>query len=160
MIEKGDIFVITYEQLLIEADCDNLIIKEKNLPISKGRIKGNRIAIRRGLTEIEKKCVLAEELGHYYTGCGNILDQSSASNRKQESHGRAHAYNRLVGLLGIIDAYKNNCTSISESAEYLRVSEDFLAEALSYYKSKYGISVNVDNYVIFFEPYIGVLELI
>ncbi len=149
----------TYEDLLMEADAQNLITKEKNLPVSKGRIKGKRIAIKKGLTEKEKKCILAEELGHYYTGCGDILDQSSVLNRKQERRGRIHAYNRLVSLMDIISAYENKCKSISESAEYLDVPEDFLADTLSYYKAKYGTSVNVDRYVIFFEPYLAVLVL-
>ena len=149
----------TYEELLIEADNNNLITREKNLPISKGRIKGNRIAIKRGLAEREKTCVMAEELGHYYTGTGDILDQSSVSNRKQELHGRIHAYNRLVGLIGIIDAYKHKCQSLYETAKHLEIPEDFLKEALLYYKSKYGVSVKLDNYVIFFEPSIAVLEL-
>ena len=70
------------------------------------------------------------------------------------------AYNRLVGLMGIIDSYKNHCKSLTESAEYLSVPEEFLNEALSYYKSKYGISVTIDNYVIYFEPSLGVLELV
>lgn len=151
--------MVTYEQLLMESSENNIITKEKNLPVSKGRIKGNRIAINKNLTELEKKCVLAEELGHYYTGTGNILDQSSVTNRKQEMHGRVHAYNRLVGLIGIIDAYKAHCQNLSESARHLDVPEDFLSEAISYYKRKYGTSVTVDNYTIFFEPYIGVLEL-
>ena len=102
---------------------------------------------------------MAEELGHYYTGTGDILDQSSVSNRKQELRGRAYAYNKLVGLMGIIDAYNANCTTLYESAEYLNVTEEFLEEALSYYKSKYGISTKIDNYIIFFEPTIAVLEL-
>ncbi len=55
----------TEEELLIEADDHNLITKEKPLRAGKGRIKGNRIAIQKGLTEAEKKCVLAEELGHW-----------------------------------------------------------------------------------------------
>lgn len=152
--------MITYEQLLIDADNNNIITKEKNLPISKGRIKGNRIAIKEGLTETEKKCVMAEELGHYYTGYGNILDQSAVSNRKQELHGRIYAYNKLIGLMGIVDAYKNHCTSISESAEFLDVTEEFLNDALNHYKSKYGRYVIVDNYAIFFEPNIAIFELI
>lgn len=152
--------MITYEQLLMEADNNNLITKEKNLPISRGRIKGNRIAINKNLTEKEKKCVMAEELGHYHTGCGDILDQSSITNRKQERYGRIYSYNKLVGLLGIIDAFKHNCTSLSESAEHLDVTEEFLNEAVSYYRSKYGASVTIDNYTIFFEPYIAVLELV
>ncbi len=59
----------------------------------------------------------------------------------------------------IIDAYKNSCTTLSEASEYLDVTEEFLEESLSYYKSKYGISVKIDNYTIFFEPYLAVLEL-
>ena len=151
--------MVTYEELLMESSENNIITKEKNLPVSKGRIKGNRIAIRKDLTETEKKCVLAEELGHYYTGIGNILDQSSISNRKQEMRGRIHAYNKLIGLMGIIDAYKNHCQNLADTAEHLDVPEDFLSEAISYYKRKYGTSVTVDNYTVFFEPYIGVFEL-
>ncbi len=157
---KGDDTIITYEQLLMDADKNNIITKEKNLPISKGRIKGNRIAIKKGLTETEKKCVMAEELGHYYTGSGDILDQSSDSNRKQELHGRIYAYNKLIGLMGIVDAYKNHCTNLSESAEFLDVTEEFLEDALRHYKSKYGRYATIDNYAIFFEPYMAVLELL
>lgn len=150
----------TYEDLLSEADSNNLIAKEKPLRANKGRIKGNRIAINGKMTETEKKCIMAEELGHYYTGTGNIVDQSSTSNRKQELYGRVHAYNRLIGLMGIIDTYHNHCQSLSELAEYLDVTEEFLSDAISYYKNKYGISVTVDNYVIYFEPTLGVFELV
>ena len=113
--------MITYDDLLIEADNNHLITKEKELLANKGRIKGNLIAIKKDLTETEKKCVLAEELGHHYTASGNILDQSSVSNRKQELHGRIYAYNKLIGLMGIIRAYKNHCNNLSETAEYLDV---------------------------------------
>lgn len=106
--------MITYEQLLMEADRNCLIQKKRIFQISKGRIKGNRIAINKSLTEQEKKCILAEQLGHYYTESGDILDQSSASNRKQESHGRIMAYNRLIGLMGIINSYNDHCQSLSE----------------------------------------------
>lgn len=150
---------MTYEDLLIEADQNNIITKEAPLPISKGRIMGNWIAINSKMTETEKKCIMAEELGHYYTGCGDILDQSSVSNRKQELQGRIYAYNKLVGLMGIVRAHKNHCSNLSETAEYLDVTEEFLADALNYYKARYGKGVNIDNYVIYFEPYLGVLEL-
>lgn len=112
------------------------------------------------MTETEKKCVMAEELGHYYTGTGDILDQSSVSNRKQELHGRIYAYNKLVGLMGIVRAHKKHCNSLSETAEFLDVTEEFLADALNYYRSKYGKSVNIDNYVIYFEPYLEVFEIV
>ena len=149
----------TYEDLLIEADNNRLVTKEKSLPVSKGRIKGDRIAIKKGMTQTEKRCILAEELGHYYTGTGDILDQSSVSNRKQELRARVHAYNRLIGLAGIIRAHKNHCHSLSETAEFLDVTEAFLSDALDYYKAKYGKGARIGNYVVYFEPYLGVLEL-
>lgn len=150
----------TYEDLLIEADSKGLVAKEKPLRANKGRIKGNKIAISRKMTETEKKCVMAEELGHYYTATGEILDQFSVSNRKQELRGRAFAYNKLVGLTGIVGAYKHGCASLTESAEYLDVTEEFLTEALNYYKTKYGKGARIDNYMIYFEPCLGVFEMI
>lgn len=80
--------MLTYNDLLIEADNNCLITKEKPLRANKGRIKGNRIAIKEDMIETEKKCVLAEELGHHYTTIGNILDQTDTANRKQERHAR------------------------------------------------------------------------
>lgn len=151
---------MTYEELLMEADTNNLAVKEKPLPISKGRIKGNRIAIRKDLTEAEKACVLAEELGHHYTATGDILDQSTVENRKQEMRGRIWAYNNQVGLRGIVDAYLHHCQNLSEAAEYLGVTEEFLSDSITYYKNKYGVFATVDNYTIVFEPTIAVIELI
>ncbi len=153
------LFMITYEDLLSESDSNHLIVKEKNLPVSKGRIKGRRIAIRKDLTETEKKCVLAEELGHYYTAVGDILDQSDVSSRKREMRGRIMAYDRLVGLTGIVSAYKHGCRSLSESAEHLGVTEAFLADAICYYRRKYGSYTTTGHYGILFEPSIAVLEL-
>ena len=54
-----------------------MTVKEKPLSESDGLIKGNRIAIRKDIpTQTEKACVLAEELGHYYTSSGDIMDQN------------------------------------------------------------------------------------
>ncbi len=150
----------TYEDLLFEADSNGLVIREKELLAYNGRIKGNRVAINRNLTETEKKCIMAEELGHYYTGHGDILDQSFISNRKQELHGRVYAYNKLVGLFGIIEAYRHHCRNLHEMAEYLDVTEEFLSDSLGYYKGKYGHHTVTDNYIIFFEPNIAVLEIV
>ena len=128
------------------------------------RIKGlycdGVIAISDRLTGKEQAAVLAEELGHHLTAAGNILDQSVTANRKQELSGRIWAYNRLIGLTGILRAYKMGCRNRYEIAECLDVPEDTLQEALDYYRSRYGVCVQVDNYVIYFEPSLGVMELI
>lgn len=153
-----------YEKLLDNAEKDNVTVIEE-YPFESGRLKGlycdGVIALSENIkTETEKKCVLAEELGHHYTAVGNILDQSSAANRKQEMRGRILAYNRLVGLRGIIDAYNHHCQGTAEAAEYLGVTEEFLNDTLIYYKNKYGMYATVDNYAIIFEPSIAVIELI
>ena len=127
----------------------------------KGLYLDKHIAISKDIsTDTEKACILAEELGHHYTATGNILDQSTVENRKQEMRGRIVAYNKLVGLRGIVDAYLHHCQSISESAEYLEVTEEFLIDSLNYYRNKYGVYTKLDNYVIVFEPNIAVLELV
>lgn len=148
-----------YEDLLIEADMSNLIVKEKPLINNDGLISGNRIAIRKNIaTTTEKACVLAEELGHHYTTTGNILDQQNVVNVKQELHARTWAYNECIGLIGIVKAFESGCKSLYEMADYLNVTEDFLKDALESFRRKYGIYTEIDNYFIFFEPYISVMR--
>lgn len=153
-----------YEQLLDEASEKNITVIE-NYDLTGTQLKGlycdSIVAIGNTTTSnAERACVLAEELGHHYTAVGDILDQSTTANRKQEMRGRIVAYNKLVGLRGIIDAYLHHCQSLSETAEYLGVTEEFLNDSLTYYTNKYGVCTQVDNYVIFFQPNIGVMELI
>ena len=150
-----------YEMLLDQAESSGLSVQEKPLQYNDGRIRGNRILIRSTIeTRCQKAAVLCEEIGHYETAVGNILDQSVTANRKQELRGRIWAYNRLIGLTGIIRAYKMGCRNRYEVAECLDVPEDTLQEALNYYHARYGVCTQVDNYVIYFEPAIGVMELI
>lgn len=152
--------LLTYEVLLNTADQAGLTVKEKPLSESDGLIKGNRIAIRKDIpTQAEKSCVLAEELGHYFTSAGNILDQTDIVNRKQEYRARLYGYNLQIGLRGIISAHTAGCRNLYEMADYLDVTEEYLKEALDCYRSKYGEYVKVDNYMIYFIPSLAVLEI-
>ena len=112
------------------------------------------------MTIPEKTCALAEELGHHETSVGNILDMSSAANRKQERQARLHGYNRLIGLIGIVHAFNAGCQNKYEIADFLDVTEEYLQECINCYQSKYGICTTVDNYVIYFVPYLTVTEMI
>lgn len=151
---------MTYEVLLNAADQAGLTVKEKPLSESDGLIKGNRIAIRKDIpTQDEKSCVLAEELGHYFTSAGNILDQTDIVNRKQEYRARLYGYNLQIGLRGIISAHTAGCRNLYEMADYLDITEEYLKEALDCYQSKYGEYVKVDNYMIYFIPSLAVLEI-
>lgn len=150
------------EQLENEAYENNIDIVD--YPFRNQRIKGlycdGTVALNHTLENTtERKCILAEELGHHYTASGNILGNGIAS-AKQEARGRIFAYNKLIGLSGLISAYKFGCKSLYEVSEYLDVTESFLSEALANYRQKYGVCATVDNYVIYFEPYLTVYEIV
>lgn len=150
---------MTYEDL--QKQHNNLYIHEMDLYEVKG-LKGlyidGCIAIDKNLTQREKGCVLAEEIGHHLTSVGDILDQSNDNNRKQEYKARLVSYDIQIGLQGIIDSYEAGCTSLYSMAEFLDVTEDYLNEALDTYKNKYGVYVIYNEYIIYFMPCLGVLK--
>lgn len=141
--------------LLDEAESENIRVVENAKFKSKadGLINGNIIGINRNVHSLRKRtCILAEEIGHYCTTFGNILDQSDIGNRKQEFRARLWAYDKLIGLCGIIKAFQHGCHGLAETADFLEVTEEFLLEALQAYKNKYGTSVEYENYTISFIP--------
>ena len=141
------------------ADCGAEVIDWKFSERIKGLYCDGTIAVNDRLSRKEEAAVLAEELGHHLTAVGDILDLSDVHSRKQELRGRIWAYNRLIGLTGILYAYKSGCRNRYEMAELLEVPEETLQEALDYYRGRYGICTQIDNYVIYFEP-LGVMEMI
>lgn len=148
-----------YEMLLQKAETNGIYIYENaNFKSSAdGLINGDIIGINKNIKTYKKRaCILAEELGHYYTTVGNILDQSNIINRKQEQKARLWAYNELIGLDGIIQAYNNGCQNLYETADYLDVTEEFLKDTLNTYSNKYGAFVNYGDYVITFIPTLNI----
>lgn len=121
-------------------------------------IDGN-VAINTSVSNsIEKSCVLAEELGHHHTSVGDIIDMNDIRNRKQERQARLWGYNKLIGLTGIINAFRAGCQSRHEIAELLDVTEEYLQECVDCYREKYGVCTEVDNYTIYFIPHLAVME--
>lgn len=145
-----------YEELLDEAVDNNILVKEVALKSkSDGLYKDGKIAINKNTlnTIAEKACILAEELGHHYKTYGNIIDLNNIDNMKQENKARNFAYDKLVGVSGIVKAYLKGCRNISEIADYLNVTELFLRDAIGYYSNKYGDRpVSYENYKIIFVP--------
>lgn len=151
---------MTYDILTNIADNANVKIDEFDFPDNiKGLYIDGNIAINKRIeTSIEKSCILAEELGHYYTSTGNILDLNDIKNVKQELKARAWGFDKQIGLNGIIAAYENRCTNLYEMADFLNVTEEYLQEALKYYRNKYGIYVKIHNYCIYFNPNLHVIK--
>lgn len=121
-------------------------------------IDGN-VAINTSVSNsMEKSCVLAEELGHHHTSVGDIIDMNDIRNRKQERQARLWGYNKLIGLTGIINAFRAGCHNRHEIAEQLDVTEEYLQECIDCYRDKYGVCTEVDNYIIYFIPRLAVME--
>ena len=148
-----------YEKLMIKYD-KQVKVKEKPLKYGlKGLYKNNKIIIDSNIeTNKEKTCILAEELGHHFTSYGDIINQNDIRNVKQELKARAWAYERLVGIVDLINAHKAGVRGRYELAEFLEIPEWFLLDAIEYYKSKYGTCYKIDNYLIYFSPNFGIME--
>ena len=149
-----------YNALLNEANAEGISIKERPFKTYDGRLKGKDIYLRKDMNTTEKSCVLAEELGHYYTTVGDILDMNVPENRKQERQARLWGYNRVIGLFGLIRAYEHGCKDKYEIAEYLDVTEEYLEDCINCYRDKYGEYKIVDNYTIYFIPNLMIFKKI
>lgn len=120
-----------YEELLAEYE-EELFIQER--PMKNDGLYADGCAwINANKSSSSKRCILAEEVGHYKTTGGDILDQTSIENQRQELRARRWAYNKLLPLNDIIRAVKSGHTEIWDMADYLDVDEIFLRDALKYY---------------------------
>ncbi|MEG0296867.1 MAG: hypothetical protein RR486_15605 [Clostridium sp.] len=150
---------MTYEELLDEINDHNVDVYEMTFKgTGKAYYLDNTIILNNKLSsKSEVKCTLAEELAHHLKTNGEILDPKSISSIKQEIIARRWAYQKLVGLSDIIQAYKIGINNKYELSNYLEVTPDFLNEALNFYKDKYGLFYKIDNYIIQFDP-LGIIE--
>ena len=147
--------VYTYDDLISELDKEGVEVIE--YPFGNRALKGlyvdNVIVINKAITtDAEKTCILAEEYGHYRTTYGNILNQKNVSNIKQEKRARNWAYEKLIPLEKLIEAYEAGVRNCYDLAEFLGVMEDFLQDALKHYAEKFGLYVNQADYLIYFSP--------
>lgn len=144
---------MTYECLLRESDARGLEVFEVSL---RGNIKGlfqdEIIWVDKSLSEVEKRCILAEEIGHYETTTGNILDQNDIRNRKQELRARQWAYERITPLSSLVQAHCAQVRDRHDIADFLNVTEEFLQASIDRYQEKFGVLVTIDNYIIYLDP--------
>ena len=114
----------TFEHLedLACKDGIDVIKRDFNSDRIKGLYCDGTVALNSQIeTSKERACILAEELGHHHTSVGVIVDLSYAQNRKQERQARIWAYNKQIGLYGLIRAYEHGYKNRYEVAEFLEV---------------------------------------
>jgi len=145
-----------YEELAIEFEEEVMIFERKQ--VNNGYYCDGVIAIKDSITEVEKNCTLAEELGHYFTTHGNILDQTMIINVKKEIIARRWAFRKLLPLEIFVEAFEKRRLNKYDMIEDLNVTEEFLESCINYYKQKYGAGTKINNYTIIFEPYLQIIK--
>lgn len=151
---------MTYDELLEEVESQGIDVVEMNIGKHKGLYADNIIAVSNNIeTTKEKVCVLAEELGHHHKTSGEILGKKSMNKMKQEKVARNWGYEKLVGIIQLVNAFEKGIRSKQELAEYLNVTEKFLEKAIQHYKEKYGTYYKIDHYVIYFEPSLFIAKM-
>jgi len=151
---------LTYEELISKCDKEEFKIIEKVFKSKvDGLCVGNIIGINSKLNSNSKLGILAEEIGHFYTTVGDIIDLDTAYKRQRENRARKFAYDLVVGLDGITEAYENGCKNLYDSAEFLNISPEFLKEAIEQYKLKFGANKKYKGYLIKFIPNLDVIKL-
>lgn len=139
-IRNKGVVLLEYNILIDEVLDMGIVFKEIPLSHNKewGLCKGNFIAVNKNLNTAQKKCVLAEELGHFYTTTDNIIDLKNIRNAKQEEVARRWSYRKLIPIQDLINISKTGIKYDYEVAEELGVTISFLHACIDYYKCRYG----------------------
>lgn len=131
-----------------------ITLVEDDIP---GKVKGlyfdNIIVLHKSIeTEAERNCILAEEIGHYFTASDIIIDKSKLKNQKQEEAAHRWAIKELIDTARFIDAFKAGVRNRWELSQFLDVTEEFIEESLTYFKKFYGEFLIIDEYTLHFDP--------
>lgn len=132
LTEKENIKVYNY----YFENCNGIFLNYKNK---------NSIALnyRNINSQSQEKCILAEELGHYYCDATySPLCTNKELISKQEYKAKKWAFKALIKPKTINMLYKQGNRSKSEFAEELGVTEELFEMAFLYYKNNGLLEVN------------------
>lgn len=144
MVDYEELLQIAYDQGVQVVDfdfegdmtgyyCNNVAFIDKNTTENK-----------------EKKCILAEELGHHFTAVGDITGEDTIEKCKQEQLGRRWGFEALLPINDILDVIIDGYDCLYLAAEQLDVTPEYLQEALVYYSQKYGPQMEYGDYIAIF----------
>lgn len=126
-----------YEDLIVLAENLGAEVREIDFGTDKkcGRCLDNLIYINSRLSETEKYEVLAEEIGHFKTTYGNILNLNNRVNRMLENKARREGFKLIVKPDDLVKAIKAGAGDIYEIAEHFNVSIKTLLEIIEDFKN-------------------------
>lgn len=116
----------------------------------KGMIHGSIVYLNPQQNYEELNSTVAEEIGHYLTGSGNIIEQDTPEKRKQEQKARDTGATILVTPGDILDCFESGFVSVWECAEHLSITEKTFKAAIKYYARKYDGIKTENKYTILF----------
>lgn len=136
------------------------IIYENKMPMGQGGlIYGNKILLNPKLSRCKQREILAEEIGHYKTTVGDIIDQASPFNLKQEIQARDFGCKLLISLDGLIACYKSGIDTPCEVANFFDVTVPYLWRTIDMYRRKIGIFFIYNGYKFDLSHGINIYEL-
>lgn len=118
--------------------------------VQKGLIIKDVVYLNPDQTSEELTCTVAEEIGHYLTSVGDIVEQNSNEKCKQEQRARDVGALMLITPFNIIDCFDNGCRTIWECADHLSVTEETFRTAVKWYARKYDGVITEDKHTIWF----------
>lgn len=129
-------------------------------PGQKGWINGTTVYLNPQQHYRELNSTVAEEIGHYLTGAGNVIKQDTNEKRKQERKARDTGATLIVTPQTIISSFEAGCVSIWECAEHLQITEELFKDAIKFYARKYDGFLQAGKYAIVFQKdgTVGVLK--
>ena len=85
-------------------------------------------------SETERKCLLAEELGHYYYDAYYTLNSDQTFIDKQEYRAKKWKCLACISRQSILDCFKRGITNLYDIATELQVEPNMIQFAYDYYK--------------------------
>lgn len=125
----------------------------------KGLCKGKIVYLNPNQSMAQLPGTLGEEIAHYLTGVGDIVEQDNNEKRKQEQRARDLGATLVVSPLDYINCFNQRLSTRWECAEYLGITVETLNEATAAYSRLNDGKLNYDGHTIFFKPN-GIIEVI
>lgn len=135
-----------FEKLINERP--NLKIKMVDAPSKHfgGLLIDETVYLNRNLSYPEQYEHLHEEVSHYDFTVGDISEEKTLDDRKQEKFARSKAMESTVTLDGLIYCFSHELWLPEEIADYFEVTEKYLRDALDNYAAKRGLIFKFKSY--------------
>ncbi|GKQ42954.1 hypothetical protein RD055328_08770 [Companilactobacillus sp. RD055328] len=111
-----------------------------------GLVEGEEVTINSNRSIEKQTEALAEEIAHYETSTGNILNLKDIKNSKQEYQARRRSCFLLLDLDSLTACSDVGIDTPQELADYFEVSIEFLWKTIENYRTKYGLEFDHKGY--------------